>query len=421
MKVSDVMSKQIDSVAPTADVKHVARLIFGHSINGVPVVKDKKLIGFITERDILSKFYPSMQEYVEDPVSARDFEGMEERVPEILALTADKIMSKNPISVTPETPLLHAQSLMFIHKIGRLPVVDKQGNLLGIVSKGDIFRSVVGDRLALDDNEEYNDWLSKHYYLTVDWKGRLSSEIPDLVKLFNKHKIKKIIDVGCGTGEHVIALAKEGFTVCGVERSELMIKEANEKKEALPSNVKERIKFIAGEYGDIFNEIKGDGYQSAIFMGNTISHNPFNYGDVFKKTADLLTQKSILVFQITNFEKVFKIQHRLLDLIFVKGEDKGKEHAFLEFYDLPKDRGKTVMKTFAIFDFNGKKWKFDGLRNSLFAYLTKEKITNILSKNGYKDISFYGSSYDGTKWDYLFRKPFEPLKSDWLNVVVVRK
>ena len=128
-----------------------------------------------------------------------------------------------------------------------------------------------------------------------------------------------------------------------------------------------------------------------------------------------------MVFQITNFEKVFKIQHRLLDLIFVKGQDKGKEHAFLEFYDLSKDKGKTVMKTFAIFDFNGKKWKFDGLRNSLFAYLTKEKITNILSKNGYKDISFYGSSYDGTKWDYLFRKPFEPLKSDWLNVVVVRK
>ncbi|MDO8657403.1 MAG: CBS domain-containing protein, partial [Candidatus Levybacteria bacterium] len=78
MKVSDVMSTQVNTVSPDTSVSSVAQIIFGHNINGVPVVKDRKLVGFITERDILSRFYPSMQEYVEDPVSARDFEGMEE-------------------------------------------------------------------------------------------------------------------------------------------------------------------------------------------------------------------------------------------------------------------------------------------------------------------------------------------------------
>ncbi|MCL5970696.1 MAG: CBS domain-containing protein [Patescibacteria group bacterium] len=418
MKVSDVMSKQIDFVTSDTDVEHIARLIFGHNINGVPVVKDKKLVGFITERDILSKFYPSMQEYVEDPVLARDFEGMEEKISEILSLTADKIMSKNPVSVSPDLPLLKAQSLMFIHKVGRLPVVDKQNNLLGIISKGDIFRSVVGNRLVLDENEEYNDWLSKHYYLTVDWKGRLSLEIPGLIKLFKKNKIKKVIDVGCGTGEHVISLAREGFDVCGVERGKLMVTEANRKRESLPDEIKKRIKFISGEYEDAFAELKKEGFQAAIFMGNTISHNPHNYKNVLKKTAQILTKKSVIILQITNFEKVFKSQKRLLDLIFVKDEDK-KEHSFLEFYDLPR-KGGTILKTFAIFDSDGRKWEFEGLRNSLFAYLTKDKIAGLLRRNGYKDISFYGSFYDGKKWDHLFRKPFEPLKSDWLNIIAVR-
>lgn len=415
MKVADVMSKQVESVTVDTKVKYITRLIFGHNINGVPVVKNKKLVGFITERDILAQFYPSMQEYVEDPFKSGNFEEMEEKVPEIFTLTADKIMSKNPITVNPETPLLRAQSLMFIHKISRLPVVDKNDNLLGIISKGDIFRSVVGDRLVLDENEEYNDWLSKHYYITVDWKNRLSLEIPDLVKLFNKNKVKKIIDVGCGTGEHSIALAKEGFTVCGIERSELMIESADKYKDSLPSNVRARVKFLVGNYGNLCEELKDEGNQAVIFMGNTLSHNPYNYEDVLKKTWQMLTKGSILVSQITNFEKVFKTQKRLLDLIFVK-EEGNKEHSFLEFYDPSRDGGKTVLKTFAVFDFDGKKWKFSGLKNSLFAYLTKEKIEKTLKKIGYRDISSYGSFYDGRKWDHLFKKPYEPLKSDWLNV-----
>jgi hypothetical protein len=96
-----------------------------------------------------------------------------------------------------------------------------------------------------------------------------------------------------------------------------------------------------------------------------------------------------------------------------------QEHLFLEYYDPPRD-GKTLLKTFTIFDFTGKRWKFYGVRNALFAYLTKEEIARILKACGHREISFYGSSFDGRKWDYLFRKPFKPLESDWLNVVAKR-
>ena len=62
MKVSDVMSKQVDFVSTNTSVKDVCRLIFGRGINGVPVCKGKKVVGFVTERDILSKFYTSIQD-----------------------------------------------------------------------------------------------------------------------------------------------------------------------------------------------------------------------------------------------------------------------------------------------------------------------------------------------------------------------
>lgn len=422
MKVADIMSKQVDYITADTMVKDACRLIFGRGINGVPVCKGRKLVGFITERDILSKFYPSMQEYVEDSVHASDFEVMEERVSEILSLKASDIMSKNPTTVTSDTPLLRAQSLMFVHKVGRLPVVDGRKHLIGIISKGDIFRAIVGEKLNLAEDEEYNDWLSKRYYLTVDWKNRLSLEMPDLMKVFRKYNVEKVLDIGCGTGEHVIELARRGLTAWGIERSKLMVNSANSKLESIPESVRKRITFLCGEYGDILPKLKKEEFHAALIMGNSISHNPHQDEEVIEQTARILTGRRMMILQVTNFEKVLKAQKRLLNLSFVKSDYAAspyQEHLFLEYYDLPQDGGRTILKTFAIFDFIGKKWRFYGLRNALFAHATKERIEKALKKSGYRNLSFYGSSFDGRKWDHLFRKPFKPLESDWLNILAV--
>ena len=147
MKVANAMSRKVDSVSPKTKVKEISKLIFLHHINGVPVLRGKKVVGFITERDILHQFFPSMREYMEDPVNEANFEAMEKNITQIFELTADKVMSKRPITIHPDSPLLEAQSLMFMHKVGRLPVVDRKKNIIGIIAKRDIFKYLVGKRL----------------------------------------------------------------------------------------------------------------------------------------------------------------------------------------------------------------------------------------------------------------------------------
>src|SRR3989344_9607003 len=139
MKVANAMSRKVDYVTPETRVKEFSKLIFSRGINGVPVIKGKKVIGFITERDILHQFLPTMREYMEDPVNEANFEKMEKKISYILSLTADKIMAKHLVTIQSDAPLLEAQSLMFVNKIGRLPVVDKKNNLIGIIAKADIF------------------------------------------------------------------------------------------------------------------------------------------------------------------------------------------------------------------------------------------------------------------------------------------
>lgn len=416
MKVSDVMSTTLDYVNKDTKVKEICRIIFGRGINGVPVCKGKKVIGFISERDILAKFFPTQAEFAESPFKEGNFEEMEEKADYIFSLTAEKIMSKNISTITADTPLMRAQSTMLVKKVGRLPVVDSKGNLVGMISKGDIFRAAVGDKLPFTAEEEYHDWQAKHYDIITDWSQRLSNEIPDLVALFKKHNVKNVLDIGYGTGEHDIALAREGFDVLGVESSRFMYNTAEKKRQDLPKNIADRLTFTTGSYVKTLSS-SGQELKAAIFMGNAFPHLVPHYNQVFSSVAKLLPQKgALVVLQVTNFEKIFKVRNRIIDTTFGKSKkDFLAEHLFVRYYD-PADKNGYLTLNTAIFDHDGKRWKFRTMNSTSIVNLNKAKIEAFLKKYGFKKISFYGGNYFGR----LFKEPFKLLESDWLNVIAER-
>lgn len=419
MKVADVMSKQVDYIRPNDKVERAVLLIFGRNVNGIPVLEGKKLVGLVTENDILKKFFPTIHEIVQDTVHEANFEAMEEKASTIMSMPVSQIMSRNPTVVKATTPLLRAQSLMNVKNIGRLPVVDDGGSLIGILSKGDVFRSLVGGKILFTENEDYNDFLSKTYYSTVDWDNRLKFEMPDLLKLFQKQKVKTVLDVGCGTGEHSVEFAKKGYTVVGTDRSSSMISEANRRKVALSSKSYGNVHFWHKDTEDFLYDMDVK-FDAIIVMGNTLSHNPENYRRMIKKMANSLSDNGIMIFQITNFEKVLKSDRRVLSFNFVPTTNEPiKEYCFIEYYDYPL-KNKTILKTFVVLSSDGKRWKSSGVRNSLMAYTSERRIREILKNEGFSKVQTYGGFFDGRHWDYLFRKPFNPLGSDWLNIVAIR-
>lgn len=147
MIVSDIMQKKVVSVAPQASIKDAVKLIFGKKHTGLPVVspKDKKLVGFLTDQDILSKCFPSMKEYMDDVVHGGDFAGMEKKLKGILKLKVEDVMNRRVIHVRSNVPLLKAESIMKLKDIARLPVVNEKGELIGLLTKRDIFRALVGE------------------------------------------------------------------------------------------------------------------------------------------------------------------------------------------------------------------------------------------------------------------------------------
>lgn len=416
MKVADVMSTHVDYVVASTSVKDVCKLIFGRGINGVPVCKDRKLIGMVTEQDILDMFYPSMQDFVQDYVHASNFEAMEKQVKENLNIPVEKVMNRNITSVKGDMPLLKAESIMKIKQIGRLPVVDTDGNLTGIVAKGDIFNSIVGENLPFEEDEQFHDWLSKRYDLLIDQKARFSKEIPDLVKMFNKLKVKTVIDIGCGTGGHSIALAKEGFEVIGIDRSSRMIGVAQGKVEDLSNQIQKRVTFLSKDYEDL-DKLLNRKFDAAIFMGSALAHVE-NPQQALNEVNKILNEKAVIICQVVNYDRLIKANKRIYDANVVKSpslEESGQ--AFFRFYD-EKEEG-FLTQNLSVFVRGPKKWSFKGMRSMKVYPLTKEKLSGFLKKVNFSDIKYYGGE-KGFFYDNLFNKPFNPVRSDVLVVVAQR-
>lgn len=417
MKVSDIMQKHVDFVSTEAKVIDVARFIFGRGINGVPVCEGKKVVGFVTERDILSKFFPSVQEYMEDQWGEGNFEQMEGKIDEVLNLSVSKIMAKKPIVIIPETPVLRAQSTMSVHKVGRLPVVDEKGHLVGIISKGDIFRALVGKKMPYSGIEEYNDWISKHYDFATDWQSRLKAEIPALIKIFKESKVSRILDIGCATGEHALALARSGFQVVGLEKSKLMHLILKRKWRSLPKDIQGKVSFVLGDCVSSLKDIN-ESFDAAIFMGNTLADLPDDYLQVMDELSRVLRPNdAVVIAQLANVEKIIKVNKRLASFEVKQSKLSPEwEHAYLSFYDPPRKKEATVTLNTVVSDFNGRMWTPRGMNSVRTLQFAKDKLRKLFGKSGFKKISFYGTN----GFEDLFSKTFSPLHSDWLNVVAER-
>jgi CBS domain-containing protein len=143
MLVKDVMTHQVLTVGVNATYKEVLDLLTHHRISGVPVVgKSGKVLGIISEKDLLYSLFPSQEEFYKDIKHYMNHDEIEKEADKIKHLKARNFMSKEVVSVTPEDHILKACALLVIKGIRRLPVIEK-GKLVGIVTTNNLFRKTV--------------------------------------------------------------------------------------------------------------------------------------------------------------------------------------------------------------------------------------------------------------------------------------
>jgi len=141
LKINQVMTSNILIIEPETSMETVSELFRAKRISGAPVVKDGKLVGVLSIEDLIR----CLREYdLKSPVS--------------------KYMSQNVISVNEFDPVIEALKTFVHSNIGRLPVLDIENKLVGIITKGDVTRGLLKKLTNEYQQEEIRVYRASHLF-----------------------------------------------------------------------------------------------------------------------------------------------------------------------------------------------------------------------------------------------------------------
>lgn len=120
--IQEAMTPNPTTIEPSTPAREAARILKAENVGSLPIVEDGKLVGMVTDRDLAIRILG------------------EDRDP---STPVDEIASKDLVTVDPQQTLEEAARLMAKRQIRRLPVVEEDGSLVGILAQADI--AEIGD------------------------------------------------------------------------------------------------------------------------------------------------------------------------------------------------------------------------------------------------------------------------------------
>ncbi|MBU6462181.1 MAG: CBS domain-containing protein [Bradyrhizobium sp.] len=152
MKARDVMISPVVTVRTGATVRDVARILLEKHISAVPVVDSAgKVVGIVSERDLMHRAEAGTERpyswwvhfLAGDATIAADYVKSH-------ATKVDDVMTCEVIKAAPETPLHEVATMLEEHAIKRIPIVSRDGDLVGIVSRANLIQVIASARPKLE-------------------------------------------------------------------------------------------------------------------------------------------------------------------------------------------------------------------------------------------------------------------------------
>jgi acetoin utilization protein AcuB len=134
MRVEEWMRHPVTSVKPLDSAAHARAIMSERRVNQLPVVAGPKIVGIVTDRDLRDAF-PSLAEVAGG-------RGQPPRGADPANIPVEEVMTRDPLTIEPDLPLVAAARLLRTERIGALPVVH-DGRLVGILTRSDLLDAFV--------------------------------------------------------------------------------------------------------------------------------------------------------------------------------------------------------------------------------------------------------------------------------------
>jgi len=126
--ISEIMRREVVTLTAREKLDLTQDLMNLGRVRHLPVVdEDQRVVGIVSDRDLLAAALTNVLDF--DPVSRRTF---------LRSIDVAEVMTKDVVSVTPNTSIGEVAHMMVDRKIGCVPVVDADGGLLGLVTETDL-------------------------------------------------------------------------------------------------------------------------------------------------------------------------------------------------------------------------------------------------------------------------------------------
>lgn len=147
MKAKDIMTTEVMKVKVDDKVEDVTRLLITNKISGVPVVNDEnEVVGIVTETDLIFRDkdvnMPSYVPLLGGFILLDSVKKFEKELRKAAAYKVEDLMSTPVIKVYEDDDLRQVVNIMLEKRINRVPVIDKEGKLKGIIARSDILAHI---------------------------------------------------------------------------------------------------------------------------------------------------------------------------------------------------------------------------------------------------------------------------------------
>ena len=143
------MNRDVIAARPEDSVEDLLRLMRSHELPGVPVIDHSdRVVGIVTEADLVIRDedadlrLPHHIDLFGGVIFLEPIKHYEDRLRRAFAANVSAMMTRDPVTVAPEDSVRHAARLISERKHNRLPVVDADGKLMGVVTRVDVLEAL---------------------------------------------------------------------------------------------------------------------------------------------------------------------------------------------------------------------------------------------------------------------------------------
>lgn len=144
--VTQIMRSDVPTISPQATIGETARILVDHGVPGVAVVENNKVIGIITEADLIAREadveVPTPVPFLDAIFMADAGPDFDEEMRKVTAINARQLMTSPVISIRDTATLTEVATLMVDRRINPIPVLNDDLQVVGLVSRSDLVRII---------------------------------------------------------------------------------------------------------------------------------------------------------------------------------------------------------------------------------------------------------------------------------------